>query len=126
MPPLAVKESDGFEYGMNPGGSGTFHFAIVAHRTLPYVVFVGGDIQPLSLTVMGTNNRNGRVYRGNVATSEWRALSGDSSSDGTSAPAFTRHMHHDHGVLYHASDAGVTINSAADVLPLAAGWQSRR
>jgi hypothetical protein len=136
---LAGTNEGGNFIGVNPrekpGSQGWIHFSMLADRTNPNVVFVGGDRQPTGgnggfPNSIGANNFSGRLFRGDAslaAGSQWAPVTnngadpdGTGSLPGTSPHADSRDMVWDaNGNIVEGDDGGVyrllnpNVNAAA-------------
>ena len=122
-----TNEGGGFE-GTNPGedeedefpgAQGFLHFALLADRTDPFVVFASGDRQPNPFpNSIGAQNFSGRVFRGNAsaaAGTQWVAVTNNGADPdgtgplaGTSPHADSRDMVFDaNGNILQGNDGGI-------------------
>ncbi|HTK77032.1 MAG TPA: hypothetical protein VL371_17330, partial [Gemmataceae bacterium] len=65
-----TREPSGATFGLHPGGQGDTNFSMAADPSNPFIVFVGGDAQPIGppgIAADGLSAGTGRVFRGNAA-----------------------------------------------------------
>jgi hypothetical protein len=122
-----TREGLGVVLGIHPGRQGGLHFSMAADPSNPFVVFVGGDRQPVVSdgaffpNVAGSVTASGRIFRGNAALPagattvqatgevglQWQQVV-VSNASGTSPHADSRAMAFDgFGDLIEADDGGI-------------------
>lgn len=117
-------------HGLHPGGQATHHFSMLADKTDPFVVYVGGDRQPVrGLDLNGDGDRNdpnegrnsaglddfvGRLFRGSAADNSWVQIVGHGADpdgigplEGTAPHADSRAMVFSGNDILQTDDGGI-------------------
>jgi photosystem II stability/assembly factor-like uncharacterized protein len=115
---LPGTDENGTFVGINPGRQGSIHLSILADRTSPNLVYVGGDRQPRSNgdlggfpNSIGAMNFTGRLFRGDITQQpgeQWTPLTHSGTSNNSAPHADSRSMLFDaRGDIIQGDDGGI-------------------
>ena len=149
QPAEVVPQSNPLNPSSQVGGAGASHISFVADRTLPNVVYIGGDTGPsvsAGNRVVATHDSVGlgasavgRIFRGDASTNQWVQIVGSDDANtagliegarGTAPHADSRNMVFDaNNTLLEVDDGGIARLITPNTAPNAAGttgrqWQS--
>ena len=124
--------------GEDPGGQGNIHFALLADRSNPNVVFASGDRQPTNANdnfpnSIGARDYSGRVFRGDASLAvglQWTAVTNNfanpnNRTGGTSPHADSRDMVFDaNGNILQGNDGGIYRLTNPNGTSAQRGWNS--
>jgi hypothetical protein len=114
--PATVEGAD--TVGLHPGGQGSLHLSLAIDPNDPFLVYVGGDRQPVGgggtfPNSLGANDFSGRLFRGDAriaGPAQWTSLTHAGAAGNSSPHADSRTMTVDAaGRLLEGDDGGIHV-----------------